>query len=290
VFVLREGAAQGAERGAGGARAISLAPASDPGAELSATGPVRFLPCPGLGAGQVAAVEWSPCGRLLAGVLPGSAGIHVWDVAKGDGARVRPGRRCVRLVRWSPCGARLFVGLSGSAFVLLETGRWTQEFWQAERASGDVSGCAWAADGSTVAFSFEHNRHLACLAFIAPPPSLAAQLVPVTPKELSYGRGGGGGGDPHPNAVVGGIDWDPTGRRVAVLVQGNHPAAGQVALFSARGGPLLDLSFVGWVAPPAHPTDPARAVRFQAVSPTSRQAVLCVAQQSGRISSYPIFL
>lgn len=63
--------------------------------------------------------------------------------------------------------------------------------------------------------------------------------------------------------AVAGLDWDPEGMRLAVALRGNHPAAGQVALFSTRHVPVLGLSFVGWVTPPRHFSDPATSVRFQ---------------------------
>lgn len=89
--------------------------------------------------------------------------------------------------------------------------------------------------------------------------------------------------------AVASLAWDPSGRRLAVAVRGNHPAAGQVALFSVTTGALIQsLTFVGWVVPPHHAEDPAVAVQFQEGG--QKHAVLGALHASGRISLYPLFI
>ena len=58
--------------------------------------------------------------------------------------------------------------------------------------------------------------------------------------------------DPRPKAVqspIGSIAWDPTGNRLAVLLQGAHPAAGTVALYSTTFTPVVTCNLIGYVQP-----------------------------------------
>lgn len=167
-------------------QAIPLGGAAVAG-ESAAGSSIRFLPS-GAGSGvPVVCLAWSPCGRLLAGALASRRGLRVWDVARGSCAALGTGRRAVRLLRWSPGGGRLLAGLEGGTLAVFDTARWGREEWQRGAASaGEVGGAAWSPDGAAAIFCFEGTRHLAQLAFLGPPPSLAAQLAPLTPHELSY--------------------------------------------------------------------------------------------------------
>lgn len=66
-------------------------------------------------------------------------------------------------------------------------------------------------------------------------------------------------GGPLPRAgVVADLAWDPSGRRLAVLLRAPHPAAGLVALYSTTLAPLLHAELIGFARPLAA-TAPADA-------------------------------
>jgi len=45
------------------------------------------------------------------------------------------------------------------------------------------------------------------------------------------------------------MQWDPTGRRLAVLLRAPHPAAGLVAVYSTTAAPVVHAELVGFARP-----------------------------------------
>eukprot|EP00884_Botryococcus_braunii_P006057 jgi/Botrbrau1/15452/Bobra.43_2s0076.1 len=196
---------------------------------------VMFLPS---GKGPVTCLSWSPCGRLLAAPSGSRHGFDVWDVALGSCAHLQAGPSVVDLLRWSPDGNYLLTANSRAHFHLWETDVWDNSRWDLE-AGEQLLEATWGADSRSVLLAFEGGR-IGMLYLTQSTPSQAAQLLPLPLPELG----------PRSGARLGACAWDPKGGRLAVVVGGDHPAQGLIALFATPSQPLVAAQLIGFVRPP----------------------------------------
>ena len=208
-----------------------------------------FLPS----SAPVAGLSFSPCGRLLAvaeggggGLVAGPRGVTVWDVATAVPTRVAPGPTAgggtrpppTITVAWSPDGGRLAAVDGAGGVTVWEAGTWEVASWAPPAGSpthGGAVGAAWSPSGDALVLALARGSGgsaLAALAFVGPPPSLAAHALPLAL--------------PPPAAATPptGFAWDPAAGRLAVAVAGDG-ASTRVALLAADAGPVLTPRGVG---------------------------------------------
>jgi len=240
------------------------------------------------------------------------------DTARGPPAPPAPPPPPPPLLSWSPCGGRLFAssgGRGGGGFTVFETERWEASVWEAppaargggaERrraASGEgpaVVGACWSPSGDSVLvalsdpFSSSPDADscsasaavLASLAFVAPPPALGAQLLPVPlpPGTAAAGAAGaaaaGAAGAAAAGAAAAGaaaaaaaaagsrcpsgplpaaLAWDPTrAARLALVLLDREPSrpSVSVAVLLAEAAPVLAPRLVGVASLPSTSSSP----------------------------------
>lgn len=255
-----------------------------PGAGATAT----WLPAPD--GAPVAALAWSPCGRLLAAASAASPGVVVWDVATATPTRLAPGAPhpppCH--LAWSPDGGRLLAGGADSSLAVWETGRWEAATWAPPAGGATLAGVAWAPAGDAALLALgpaaggvAPDRAPACrlasLAFVGRPPSLAAHVLPV----------------PLPGAAEGGapagLAW--CGRAARAALAGGD---GRVALLIADPGPVLSLRLIGSATLPAAGCaggGDAVALAFAPPAPgDARGGLLAVRRGPAAVSLVPVGL
>lgn len=245
------------------------------------------------------------------------------------------------LLSWSPCGGRLFLSSSsssggggGGGFTVFETERWEASVWEAPPSAGGsnrgaaaaaaaapdsspaVVGACWSPSGDSVLVAFSdlssRSAVLASLAFVAPPPALGAQLLPVplppgtttvtataTTAEKSNGSGGRG--------VPAALSWDPSrAARLALVLLEEEAPSPSVAVLLAEAAPVLAPRLVGVASlsptaaakPSPLASSPssfsAARAEFAPVAPEGgfgrRGALLAVRGCAGRVALLPLGL
>eukprot|EP00887_Chlorella_sp_A99_P005498 scaffold1.g5498.t1 len=217
------------------------------------------------GDGPITSLAFHPQGHLLAAASCQSAGLlSIIDVATGACTPLRAGLEPVTLLRWSPCGCYLLAGHASGDFRMWETRSWWSQRWTPAAATGGGRGskaggpgplvdAAWSPGGG--ALLLVHARGAVCLLFTRPPPSLQAQLMPLSlPEAGSAGAKANGQAPASERAIVRAAAWDRSGARLALALGGAHLAAGCVALYDTRVDPIVSARFIGFArASPLQP-------------------------------------
>ena len=207
----------------------------------------------------VAGLAFSPCGRLLAvaegvggGLLSGPRGVTVWEVATATPTRLAPGPTAggggthpapTIAVAWSPDGGRLAAVDGAGGVTVWEAGAWEAASWAPPPGGGGggAVGAAWSPTGDALVLALargDGGSALAALAFVGPPPSLAAHALPLALPP------------PAATTTPAGLAWDPAVGRLAVALAGDGGST-RVALLAADAGPVLTPRGVGVAVLPA---------------------------------------
>lgn len=194
------------------------------------------------GSAAVTALAWSPCGKLLASGSVGSTGIDIWHVALGVRTHLQSTCGGTHLLRWSPCGSYLLSGGLDERFLLWETQLWRAQAWQCS-GSGRLIEASWKPDGRAVALAFSRSTQLVMLHFTQRAPRLSAQMLPLDLPELRMC-------DRPESVEISCMQWDPAGGRLAIVVEGDHPASGLVALYATTSSSIVSAHFLGFIRPP----------------------------------------
>merc|ERR1712130_345518 len=150
---------------------------------------------------------------------------------------------------------------------------WTCDRWSV--GSGRVAAAAWAPDSLQLVFATTDEPVLYCLSFQAG----AEAAVPVMDLSMvtlpSSGEAAGG--------LVQDLQWEPTGRRLAVSFRETAP----LLLLRCRPGPLPGrLSPVGWIFG-QQATERPNCIQFQQAGAVMG-AVLSIGWSSGRLQQLPL--
>jgi len=224
--------------------------------------------------GPATSVCWSPDGKLVAACSPSDTRVHIWSPASQACSVVhRRGGGGVTLASWSPNAKCLFTATPSSVFRVWETKGWTCDRWSV--GAGRVAAAAWAPDSLQLVFATTDEPVLYCLSFQAG----AEAAVPVMDLSMvtlsSSGEAAGG--------LVQDLQWEPTGRRLAVSFRETAP----LLLLRCRPGPLPGrLSPVGWIIG-QQSTERPNCIQFQQAG-AAMGAILSIGWSSGRLQQLPL--
>jgi aladin len=262
-------------------------------------------------------VCWSPCGRLLAAGSADRRATAVWEVSTGARCSIASGVAGVSGLAWSPCGRYLFASHPAGGFTLWETEGWTAAKWWTDGAA--VIAAAWGPEpppddpnrhdggdgaGATLLVTTRRGRgQVSAVHLPRRGPALAAQLLPV---ELPQFTGEDGA---EVSLDIVGMSWDPSGSRLAVVLDGcdknkDAPAGGahrggRVALYAMRTRPVVTASLIGYVEADAQGSDvggaggPARTVAMSGPGGGGEgeaSATLAIGWEGGGVSVVPLYL
>ncbi|XP_034551415.1 aladin isoform X1 [Notolabrus celidotus] len=244
------------------------------------------------GHSPVTSIAWSPSGSLLVSASPMDTALMVWDVASEICVPLqRVGGGGVTFLSWSPDGSHVLASTPSALFRVWETRTWTCERWPCLKGRCQ-SGC-WSPDGSRLLFSVQGETVIYALTFTDAPvgvptctsagPQAAAVVADLS--ETTFNT-------PDGDLIVGGeiqsLAWDPTGERLAVLLQGDSQAAGRpavIAVFKTRTNPIFELLPCGFVQ-----GEPGAEPRLMQFRPNFEHgALLTVCWSSGRITHVPFY-
>lgn len=113
-----------------------------------------FLQCHG----EVRAMSWSPCGRLLSvSLAKASSPLLIWEVSLGVHTKLSPGltEGASHFLKWSPSGDYLLVATESGPFYIWETHTWTFKKWSFDHKMLDAVWVAQDPQSSIVLASFE---------------------------------------------------------------------------------------------------------------------------------------
>jgi len=246
----------------------------DPASQISrpSTSCVVRLTRPGHS--PVTGLAWAPGGRLLASCSPADTNLIIWSP---NSEACEPLRRVagggVSLVRWSLDMERLFCATPGSTFRVWSTERWGCDRWTVGGGKGRVVASSWSPDSKQLLFATSEEPVLYCVSFMGEGEA-AVPVMDLTKVALDNGDLAGG--------LVQDIQWDPSGRRVAISFR----ETGYICLLRSRPGQIVGgLSPVGWVI--GKDNEMPSCLEFQQ-SPVGCGAVLTVAWNGGRVQHIPM--
>lgn len=240
--------------------------------------------------GPVTSLSWDPNGRVLLSSSPVDTAIMAWDVAMETCISLRRiGGGGVSMLRWSPDGSKVFSATPSHLFRVWETTRWSCELWS--KCTGRCKAACWSPDGSILLFATENEPIIYSLMFsttrddkctvIGGSQSAVASVdlseVEIQTEDGDSVRVGG---------LVQSMAWDPTGERLAVVLQDNKGNSQKcVALFRTKISPVLEITPCGFVQG-GKATVPHH-ISFQ--PKYDHGAVLTVVWSNGRISYVPLY-
>jgi len=281
-------------------------------------------------------VCWSPCGRLLAAGSGDRRAVAVWEVGTGARTSIASGVAGTSTLSWSPCCRYLFAAHPAGGFTLWETEGWTAARWGT--GGSPVSAAAWGpepppddpnavlselpesrdAEGATLLVTtLGSNGQVSALHLPRRGPALAAQLLPVELPQLTGEDGA------EVNLDVVGMSWDPSGRRLAVVLGRNGSSSktgvertpengqktvggvggahrgGRVALYAVRTRPVVTTSLLGYVEADGAGSEaggaggPARTVAMSGPGggggDAEAAATLAIGWEGGGVSVVPLY-
>ncbi|TNN73145.1 Aladin [Liparis tanakae] len=244
------------------------------------------------GHSPVTSIAWSPSGSLLASASPMDTAMMVWDVASESCVPLqRVGGGGVTFLSWSPDSSHVLASTPSALFRVWETRTWTCERWPCVKGRCQ-SGC-WSPDGSRLLFTVQGEMVIYVLTFGDTPagvptctskgPQAAAVVADLSETTFTTADG---------DIIVGGeihsLSWDPTGERLAVLLEGDPHAADRpaiIAVFKTRTTPIFELLPCGFVQ-----GEPGAEPRMMQFHPNFQHgALLTVCWSSGRITHVPFY-
>ncbi|XP_070596847.1 aladin [Erythrolamprus reginae] len=241
------------------------------------------------GHSPITSLAWAPSGGLLLSASPVDTSMLVWDVSTENCIQLQWfGGGGVTYLAWSPDGSKVLAATPSAVFRVWEVQMWTYEKWPTIKGPCRT-GC-WSPDGSRLLFTVQGEFVIYSLSFLeysgeqqrqvggSKTASIVADLSETT-FETPYGEERIGG-------EVHSMVWDPSGERLAVVIQGNLDASKTIiAVFRTRNNPVFELLPCGFV-------QGEDGVQPQLVTfhPCFKQgALLTVCWSNGSISHVPFF-
>ncbi|XP_068984306.1 aladin-like [Bombus flavifrons] len=244
----------------------------------------------------VTSVIWHPQGDLLVSCSPADTRMIIWDTSKKEGVPLRRvGGDGLCFARWSSCGSHLFSASCRNIFRVWNTGVAT--LWHADKWTVPNGRVAVACFGPNLTLLFASNEDPATIfslplqenIFDVKKPSLddvkmAVPLIDLTRVNFSLDDGDN-------YVTVGGritaMEWDPTGRYLAILFQDSP----YIALIKTKLG---NLSRVIDVKPSClikgFPGEVPNCMDFYQKCQKGSGNIICltIVWSSGRIQHFPI--
>lgn len=176
------------------------------------------------GHSPVTCLAWDPNGRILLSSSPVDTAIMAWDVAMETGIPLRRvGGGGVSLLKWSPDGSKVFSATPSHLFRVWETTKWSCEVWT--KCTSRLKAACWSPDGRILLFATENEPIIYSLSFCTAQDDRKAVIggshSAVAAVDLSeVTLQGEDGNEVKVGGLVHTMAWDPTGERLAVLLQG----------------------------------------------------------------------
>ncbi|XP_032067828.1 aladin isoform X1 [Thamnophis elegans] len=241
------------------------------------------------GHSPITSLAWAPSGGLLLSASPVDTSMLVWDVSTENCIQLQWfGGGGVTYLAWSPDGSKVLAATPSAVFRVWEVQMWTYEKWPTIKGPCRT-GC-WSPDGSRLLFTVQGEFVIYSLSFLeysgeqqrqvggSKTASIVADLSETT-FETPYGEERIGG-------EVQSMVWDPSGERLAVVIQGNLDVSKTIiAVFRTRNNPVFELLPCGFV-------QGEDGVQPQLVTfhPSFKKgALLTVCWSNGSISHVPFF-
>ncbi|XP_026570586.1 aladin [Pseudonaja textilis] len=241
------------------------------------------------GHSPITSLAWAPSGGLLLSASPVDTAMLVWDVSTENCIQLQWfGGGGVTYLAWSPDGSKVLAATPSSVFRVWEVQMWTYEKWPTIKGPCRT-GC-WSPDGSRLLFTVQGEFVIYSLSFLeysgeqqrqvggSKTASVVADLSETT-FETPYGEERIGG-------EVQSMVWDPSGERLAVVIQGNLDACKTIiAVFRTRNNPVFELLPCGFVQ--GEDGVQPQLVTFHPCF--KKGALLTVCWSNGSISHVPFF-
>lgn len=227
-------------------------------------------------------LSWSPNGKHLAVAHEHSAGLQVWDVSRRTASPVRASHKDkILMLRWSPCGAYLWTGCCNGVFYLWDTFNWTYKKWNNPQAN--ILDASWGPDGKAIVVCFYGRIPTVGVYLSGKPGVLVAHVLPVEMPGLLEEA------DATPNScLVEAVAWDGTGERVVAVMGHDHSRAGQIAIYSAKAAPVLNLSLIGYLVPQAKRLPPSKERSALEFLPHCSSGSLVAHCCGGKVDVFPL--
>ncbi|KAL2912929.1 hypothetical protein HK105_207600 [Polyrhizophydium stewartii] len=240
---------------------------------------------------HVAALAWSPDGRLLVAGSASGPALAVFDVASERGDVVRQPGEATRELAFSHDGLFLLQAYRSGGIRIWETQTWDSVLVATKRPAHSI---AWLPDSRLFVFALEGDARVGLVQMAAPAPSLETITAPMVRLERLMDA------DADVARRMGGIRQmrlSPGGDRALVLFERSP----QVALFAVDARPLPAFEFIGFVRSPplavprsgnsgSSQIDPRRADSVAFAGQFRRGALASIAWQSGRLSFVPMIV
>ncbi|KAL7989823.1 hypothetical protein Chor_012489 [Crotalus horridus] len=215
--------------------------------------------------------------------------LHVWDVSTENCIQLQWfGGGGVTYLAWSPDGSKVLAATPSAVFRVWEVQMWTYEKWPTLK--GPCRTACWSPDGSRLLFTVQGESVIYSLSFLeysgeqqrqvggSKTASIVADLSETTFETL-YGEERIGG-------EVQSMVWDPSGERLAVVIQGNLDASKTIiAVFRTRNNPVFELLPCGFLQ--GEDGVQPQLVTFHPCF--KKGALLTVCWSNGSISHVPFF-
>ncbi|XP_034268073.1 aladin isoform X2 [Pantherophis guttatus] len=241
------------------------------------------------GHSPITSLAWAPSGGLLLSASPVDTSMLVWDVSTENCIQLQWfGGGGVTYLAWSPDGSKVLAATPSAVFRVWEVQMWTYEKWPTIKGPCRT-GC-WSPDGSRLLFTVQGEFVIYSLSFLeysgeqqrqvggSKTASIVADLSETT-FETPYGEERIGG-------EVQSMVWDPSGERLAVVIQGNLDTSKTIiAVFRTRNSPVFELLPCGFVQ--GEDGVQPQLVTFHPCF--KKGALLTVCWSNGNISHVPFF-
>ncbi|XP_017763140.1 PREDICTED: aladin-like [Eufriesea mexicana] len=242
----------------------------------------------------VTSVTWHPQGDLLVSCSPADTRMIIWDTSRKEGVPLRRvGGDGLCFIRWSSCGSRLFSASCRNIFRVWNTGVATT--WHADKWTVPNGRVAVACFGPNLTLLFASNEDPATIfslplqenIFNIKKPSLDDAKMAIPLIDLARVNFASDGDYVTVGGRVIAMEWDPTGRYLAILFQ-DSPC---IALIKTKLG---NLSLVIEVKPSClikgFPGEVPNCMNFYQKCKAGQNNIVCltIAWSSGRIQHFPI--
>lgn len=200
----------------------------------------------------VTCLAWDPNGRILLSSSPVDTAIMAWDVAMEICTPLRRvGGGGVSLLKWSPDGSKVFSATPSHLFRVWETTTWSCEVWT--KCTGRCKTACWSPDGKVLLFATENEPVIYSLSFSTAQderkPVIGGSHSAVAAVDLSEVTiEANDGSEVKIGGVVHTMVWDPTGERLAVILQDNGGNIQRhVVLFRTKLDLALEITPCGFI-------------------------------------------